>query len=690
MSYFRFDSQSDTCVGKFYSPAIVKLEKKCNSIASIKLQFKANHLELYYNDFDGNQPSLPNIDFVLLRFSLNDTDQLNYQLLESLSNPINNKNQFYNLSEKYPRIIYGSVLKEYSPDLISGNKATFYDLVLCLFDDLNNTDSELYQYNAKEAASARRAFEKSEIYRLIISKQRLFKTLYYLTLVKQTSVGKATGLNTYFQDFEIAFKAYLKDVSVGKIQEIIPAGKMGNKEWFYTPEKELLLLSKIHSEYLADDYNSKSLIRNTLLAKHDVIKTLNFGWQWAKWTIVILHSIAFVCFITVFAAWSFYGILFGGHILLSVGACSFILALIIAIISQWKFKLPNFSGALNIILPRILVAVSTGWFIMVASEEILKNQIDLNPIMVIVALITAFILTSVFLIGEVRQHSPYAKPCIPFLRMIIILVYTFNFAVLMGIVLHTLIVDGYVKNSKVYVDVVCEDTINSLQAQKNIHENYRDNLLFVQAANVISFSVLQKQDMVSKVFVKHEEDTIYYGIASNTKYNPDNSFINDFVLSYNNRVVAIKKSVYLQEICENANAQSAFQDSLINMIDKIQLVEYRAEYYRDTLISLILHNDKIFSSTVSKCEAILNIIDQKLLVFSNDSILMDKYTYKHSASADTNNGSTAKYHRYYMDIFIFGKWILYPYMLIFQVAVIMMISILGQLIISEKTTTEAL
>lgn len=673
--YFQNKSSSSSNAGEFVSP-FIWFDESIKEGRPILVQLTHHGIEFYFDYYDEKHSVSPHQSRVLLYIPIGDPQKTGYTLL-NIKDPKGVLKTRGNLAGY--RLHYGDVINNRKILEVPGFSAghTFFELLLCFFDDLNNHDSDLNKYSHKLAAYTRDKLNNCEVYELIQKKYSFYNDVKdYLESDKHIEKKK---------DLRVTYHIFLDEILKGKIEKWVPGYCMRKNNWFSTPEEEMEDLAGFDRIFGIDSDRFED-IQKALLAKHDVIKAMKLNTS-SLFFPFITNIIAAFLYFGVFIYWltNHYNTSFW---ILCAAFWLFFLGMIIHAIQQ-RLKLSMF-------LPRIIVSIATAWFILIASEEILKNQINTNKLTIIIGIPLIMMLLFVFIFAEIRQHSPYyvySKNSRLYGKTLLIIIYSFNFTISLGFILHPLIVDNYIKKSSVYENYIFGNSRDSLIRAKGEWEGYRNKLLAAQSSNMVAFSMIPTSELRS--FLSYNDSIRRFSVSGNsiTRDSKD-SLILIFIQTYNNKMQSLERvdSVLANEIISHSFPKVELKQISIQNLTK--------NNYLTSLAIPLSNNELKISDAINTCDTILENIGKKILLVNNIDTLVGYTTIKEGDTIKPGykigqyglQRYSTKVLRYETTIpFLPIKpVIIYPFLLIFQTLVVLLFAIIGQLIISDKTITESL
>jgi len=151
--YFQNISVSPSNAGKFSSP-FQWFDESTNLNVPVFVQLTHDGIEFYYDTYDKEHSVSPHQSKVILYIPIDDPQKTGYILL-NIKEPKGILRSRGNISGY--RLNYGDVINNRMMLELPGNLNghTFYELLLCFFDDLNNHNSDINKFSHKLAAYTR-------------------------------------------------------------------------------------------------------------------------------------------------------------------------------------------------------------------------------------------------------------------------------------------------------------------------------------------------------------------------------------------------------------------------------------------------------------------------------------------------------------------------------------------------------
>jgi len=656
--------------GEFVSP-FVWLDESTNLYVPVFVQLTHNGIEFYYDTYKKDHPVSPHQSKVILYIPIDDPQKTGYTLL-NIKEPkgvLKTRGDIFGY-----RLHYGDVLNNRQMLELPGssNGHTFYELLLCFFDDLNNRDSDINKYSHKLAAHTRDKLSHCEVYDLIRKKYSFYEDVKdYLD--SGLHIEKKNDLN-------ITYNIFLDEILGKKIEDWIPGYCMDEKNWFLTPEEELRDLAAFDKEFDIDKERFED-IQKALLAKHAVVKAMKL--KASSVLIPLISNIIAAClYLGVFIYWLTNR--YENSIWFLIAAFGvFTLGMIVHTVQQ--------GTKLSLFLPRIIVSIATAWFVLIASEEILKNQLNVDKLTIIIGIPLVMILLFVFVFAEIRQHSPYysyKKNSTLYGKTLLVIIYSFNFTVSLGFIAHPLVVDGYIKRSTVFESYIYSNDKDSLVMVKGEWESYRNKLLSAQSSNIVAFSMIPTQQLKSSLFFN---DSVK---SSTRNESSKKGIIKIFVQTYNNKILS------LQHVDSVLSKEIRLRNFKRVNLDQLKVQNIKIDNYSTAIAILLSNNELEISKAIISCDTILESIGKLLINASDVGSLIQYKTFQENITKKERKipskyrfqKDTDEILRYETTFAIASDrpFILYPLMLIFQTLIVLLLAIVGQLIISDKTVTQSL
>lgn len=555
------------------------------------------------------------------------------------------------------------------------------EVLLCLFHDLNSSESDLRRHTTADTiASILTRLNESEVYGYIWKKFAFYKALYdFETHYKHPDLR---------DELKVRYIEFLPKLLDEKIYDEIPVEHFHRKNWWLNPEEELDKLAEINKKYRIDDDSPKQ-IQNYFLKRHAVLNALKINAGSLFIPIIATSALAGLLFLINWICW-LNGIF--KHTTWIWGAGTFFFVSSLAMLAAKK----NF---INMIMPRIFVAILSVLFVIVGTEELFTRMIDVNASGVAITVALCLTVLIFFLLSESRQHSPAYKPSLHRMydiKITPILFHAFNFAnvLVLGLqlVIMPQIVDrsDYIK-SDIFVDKLCEIeyTLKDLEDfSKNVTEldQYHNSLLSIENTKTSGISSITVNDSI--------KTSLHLNLEN---YIPTLKQLREKNKEYKERL-ELNRYVYLKT------------KHLKPMIDK--RLETTEKSYEGKLESVI---DSI-QFTIKKGRALEDLHSQLTQYYremQQDSILKELCTYQPNT---TKILTTLPYSSHFSKVYkltynpkkviiikplksdcfsikLFkndDKILLYPTLMMMQICISLLFGIVGQLIISDKTVTEAL
>lgn len=680
-------------------------------------------IEFYIEIKDINKPVNLEYSEVIFEIPLEDPQETRQALL----NPDNIKGWLEIATENPKYVLYHTRHLPYRNFLeVPGypKRHTLYELILTFIYELNYSNGVFMKNQPELANEILVKLEKCGLYRLIRYKYR-----FYYSVHEWLDSGKA---NREEKKMKNTFNIYLNEIIDGSIQNEVPGRFMGKNYWFDIPEKELEYLAEVNNKFDIEPERNEH-IQKALLARHAVaaaLRTTNIN---SAITILLQFATA-TLYCSVIILW-FFNIYKYTFFLLLLGVILYISALSIQI-SQQK-------GKINTFLPRILVAIASGWFLFLVSDELITHPMTLSAENTISLLLFGLFILFMFIYAEVRNVSPYLshqnKGKIRS-KTFLIIVLTFNLTTTIGLFLHPVVVSNLVEKSPAMItqyNSAFNDHANTIIKV----EHYRDKLLLFQSSSSSSLLAMS-DDSLTQIINGNLLGLFNVSGHLSKGFKYDTNAIIALHQGYNNRIRLINEALSADSIL--LRALKGFDSLQARTFDTIPfpLKMNHSVPIKESIISKLSLNDKRINPSINLCELILSKLSKEKETVMEENYFLNLNTFQDSISfqpitIDSNpaklpnpqfkidissnkltegfykrigHGKNKKSqgtlsneksdkqtidndNKHYVCIQIKYKTFfirLFPQMLIFHVILIMLIGIVSSLIISERTVTESL
>ncbi len=509
-------------------------------------------------------------------------------------------------------------------------------LLLCLFDDLNNPLGDFRKYSPEITETVLSKLNESKIYKLIWRKYSFYRELYDYETSKHPE---------YYNRLKVLYAEYLPLLMDDVYYKEIPYKTLQKDDfWLQNPEQELEKLTEINKKYSIDDDSLKP-IQNYFLKRHAILNALKINAGNLFIPIIATSALAGLLFLINWICW-LNGIF--KHTTWIWGTGVFFFASSLILLATRK----NF---INMIMPRIFVAVLSILFVLVGAEELFTRMINVNTFGVAITAFLCLIIITFFLFSESRQHSPAYKvsihPKMYNIKIVPILVHAFNFANVLVLGLQLVVMpqmverSDYIKSNK-YADALskieytlkdCEEFYENVSKLEQYHDN----------PSLTNNSAIYKDRLELKNYIYL--DTLF-GSMLNERFK---------AIQYPSEVqVAIHKGQIIDSL-------RFILTHFYGTIQQYKILKEICTYQPNTTKLLATYP---FNSPFSKI--------YELTPEQEKVIIMIKPLKRDCFSFDLKNK--------------LGDKILFPALMMMQVCISLLLGIVGQLIISDKTVTEAL
>lgn len=597
-------------------------------------------------------------------------------------------------------------------------------------------------------------FSKSPVYEHVRGKLRESMVYRVLCAKIQYALYHFEGGKHQSKDeFSFKTRTYADLLMDKKMNEIIPRSYFYESLWFHNPEAELGFIvgenASVKKELQMDDH-LLGRIRDFFFQKHAVFRAMRTTPR--KWHVWIY--VAYLVIITVFSIVATCCLLhfdrepqlvvgfFFKHIVFWFYLCvgSLLILLLLAVVSK----------SLNVFMPRVLVALSIGWLTAFISEDLIKSQIEIGFHFTAIACVCVLLLIALLLFGEAKQHSPYYLSMSGLARLVNretnvnwikkrwlnfraffkwlcisvrpsswkimpVFVHSYFWAITMGVLMQFALYEGLLEKSEalseIVYDQVFDDAENYIMHLSNFKESltsYRQDLdgVFrtaavsgvVKGAKTIDFISAEpffgpnfKSSCKTKVArISSKMDSI--GVAV-IRIDSHGDVIEDLLDSLSFKTVTyreIEKKV--DSLCVYVNlinttgSSVGFEDNVNQQLHCLDRIIAAVEEDIQSMSQFISENDN-YQELISWSDH--DVVSLPKAPYSMESVLIRNAKQHYLCrkvrmfwiKKDEEQGTLIKLRN---DIRLF------PRMLIFHALIVLIISFVGQLIVSDKTVTEPL
>ena len=580
------------------------------------------------------------------------------------------KNYILSVTTEYPYYFTQKSLNDFHfPEL-----KVIHRLLLCLFDELNNSGSDINKYSPKVSFQIKLRLEKSSVYQLIRKKYNFYKVLFE---------WKVDNIQSKEGDVKAFYNVYLDVIIKDEIAKIIPDQNFSSGNWFQNPEKEMEHLVQSNLKYSIDKTSEKNM-QNFFLKKHAALNAwslLGTGW---KWIFFILQASTFLSFLLVWVSW-FSNDYLNTDLLLLFGVSTFSISFGILLREN-----------INLILPRILIAMTLVLYAIVGSEVILKNQLFVDQNLIKVLALCGLILLYYFIYFECRQHSKYYqafhwKGLYQF-KIIPVLAYSFNSAVLLVILSHLFVTATFIENSNTMYNNKFIENFNKLDSVRYQYVSYKETIVKAREQCAFSIFLITGQDITNAKLVDATLRIRHIASLKEEEFNKE--LINQNIYKYNNlrKELMISDSLLIKDITSRELWKKFSSLQNFNNSEKQKKTILNYENIRAVIDSLSIDFSRL-NSAYSTCTIVSNSLDKTYKEFKNQKSLESLLTYTKNKKENKSNLPDYGFHYDQKHVYILKTFFdknIYPKMLMLQVIIIMLVGLIGQLIISDKTVTEPL
>ncbi len=647
----------------------------------VKVKIKKDAIDFFANDDNPSHSVLVRRQEHLFTIPLENPERTDYFLLN-----IRELDKKIAIKYKTPqyKLFYASHIPDREVLEAPGrfDLTSIHEVLLCLFYELSNPGSDINRFSPVNALAARERLEKSAVFQLIRRKFDFYKALY--------EWEEARELDHKFSELKVSYHEFLSVLLQNVVTREIPVNRLASGNWFRNPEAELEDLAKLNIKHSIDRESDED-IQKFFLTKHAVINAIGMQSPVNLKVQVAGQLFTFIVFLTVFFLWL--GKIFEAtDILILIGLGSFFLTMIAGAVLNQR---------LSLYLPRVIVAVSSAWFLIIASEDLMKNQMAVPYWIIAGMLPLVILLLSLFIYSECRQHSPYYR-ILNFMgayniKILPIIIFTFNFAMVFGIIAQLLVSDAMINNSQTLQENVYSKEFDSLNIYLAKYQWYSKKLNRAEQSRTLVYSFFTSAEKNDSEFMNNQLSKPDKKGGLFAHLNTYNKVRNDLIIVDSDKeikyVFSIKKcSNYFQFEKDKYKSVSPDVASLRNLWKDLEsdgIVLYRSDSICNILIdelNEIYYNYRNYDS---------------LIILSTFDITYDHKPNKYSPdygfhydpdSTKENIVSLVPFYSFQKKHFKsnISKFRLFPRMLMFQVLVVMSLALIAQLIVSDKSVTEPL
>jgi len=462
--YFQLLHTDYPDLNNYYSLFYESSECKKN----ILIHLKHNEISVYKDD-ENLENSLVWQKEDVFTLNMADSDELDQFFLEVKKTGFSELDIYKSKPEYY--IKYASLFSQ-KKLFKSKTKNSSIEFLLCLIEDIFDTNSEFNKHNPEECKDYRQLLTQSKVFEYINKKRMFYRSLYnyqqtYSSNFPPKRKDSSKPSTDFFTLLRKNYYKYLELLLKNEMTVHISPEIFDTDEWFLLdPEQELIALSKFEKEFGIDE-SSLLKIQNYLLTKHDIRGALNAGNRRFKINPFILQSISFTFFIFIALSW-LCSWQTNVEILFTVGTLSSWASMFMALKSN-KIR-TNY----NMVLFRLIVSIISSWLIIIALVDFLKFFINMDEVSYYTLLIVLPLITMLAIFLEVFLSSPYQikmNKKLILQKVISVFIYVFNVSFIFGLFFSALIIPGYMndnneilnqnqylKSEMVFVDSILSNT----------------------------------------------------------------------------------------------------------------------------------------------------------------------------------------------------------------------------------------
>lgn len=593
----------------------------------VQVKLKSNAVDFSYVKLDMEHPIHPEVVIPWFSVDLEESEHTDFFLQHA--HEFEKKVSVEKNSNFHIHYFWGVDNKKFLKNEPFIQSLSVRHILLCLFDDLNNPSGHFRKYSPEMTDAVLNKLNESSVYKLIWRKYSFYRELYdYETSGKHP-------------EYYVLYAEYLPLLMDDTYYKEIPYKTLQKDDfWLQNPEQELDRLAAINKKHGIDD-DSIVQIQNYFLKRHAVLNALKINAGSFFIPIIATSVLAASFFLINWICW-LSDVFKHTTWIWGTGVLFFILSL--AILPKKNF--------INMIMPRIFVAVLSILFVIVGTEELFTSMIGVNTLGVIITTFLCLIILSFFLFSESRQHSPAYKPSLHRMydiKITPILIHAFNFANVLVLGLQLVIMPKVVDRSDYVKSDAFAKNISTIEHTLDDCEEFSKNVAKFKLYPTESAKYEERLKLEKYIFLnKHLGSTINKKLESSI-YPEDKSNNVTKLIYYNS------KGQIVDDLHSDLLSFYGFilQDSILK-----EICTYQPNP------DVIYKDHPPYDST---------FYSEYQLGYEPENVIMIRPLKSDCFSFDLSD-----------------KILLYPRLMIMQVCISLLLGIVGQLIISDKTVTEAL
>lgn len=636
----------------------------------------------------------PVIDKVIFSLPLENAARIDNFLL-NISNSNYSDFEVLKLQDEHENVIGNISYTDFIPninclfDAASKVRATNIEILLSFFKELWNPESPFYIHDKSHAEKILSTIKESRVYQFI---EKKFQFYFSLSL----HVIDGSLKNRLFEErMTTNYNEFVDFLLKNDINDFIKPEHYNEDNWFLDPEREIFFLAEWNRK-LQINTSMQVPIQKYLLHKHNTLTASRIS-DPRFWKIpVFLHAFSFFLFLACFWNWLNNQAEYSVGLLLA-GGISYGAAILMTFLFQKN---------INLFMPRLMVTLLSSWLLVAGVSELVEAQILINNRLIAFSYLFILLVLMASVFAEVKHFSPYYKSFngldIHNIKILPILVFAFNTSVVIGVVLHLLLINSIIRNSNTLSQKVFKQEIQDQIV--DIRNAYDEYSVALKKFSSNSLTYLNSYSSTN-VTLEMKNDSILWVRSTAKSKNID--VLND---SYNHLINSVKFDTLNSTLYKDlksyicTNRKRTFLDSIRSFGSKhLNTESINVGINFDTAGKIIKDNlyhamalDTFFFNRARRIDSLLTIYTgevelNKKLFFNSDiekeakkSKLADslfyQFSYRSYRSAAIPVNST----------FIGEERYVYTDMLMIQVIVVMALGIIGQLIISSTTITEAI
>lgn len=674
-----FDIESTDIYESVFS--IQQLTEKGEKTYPVQVKLKSNAIDFSFVKEDIDNPIRPEVIMPWFSVDLQESEHTDFFLQHTAD--YEERISVVNNPDFQIHFFWGIENKDFLKNKKFINFISIRQVLLCLFEDLNNDSGDFRKYSPEATDKVLEKLNRSTVYKLIWRKYSFYRELHDFEITKHPE---------YKNRLQVLYAEYLPNLLDDVYYKEIPVKSLQSDDfWLQNPEQELETLARINKKHQIDE-DSLVAIQNLFLKKHAMLNALRIKAGDLFIPIIGTSILACLLFIVTWICW-LNDVFKHTTWIWGAGVFFFVSSLLLLLVTKKNF--------INMIMPRILVAILSVLFVMIGAEELITSMIDINAFGVTATAFLSLLILIFFLFSESRQHSPVYKVSLHLkmynIKIVPILLHAFNLANVFVLGLQLVVMPHIVDRSDFIKSDIFAEKLREIEYtlsdceeySKNVAEldQYHNSLLSIGNSRTGGFSTLKINDSTTTNLRVNLENYIPTLKQLREKYKKYKERLELGRYIYLNKHLDSMVNKSWETITKNSYKEPE------NVLDSIQIAITKGRGVDDLHFQLTHFYRAIQQDSILK----------EICIYQPD-------TTKISATAPFNSPFSKEFKLTYkpknviiikplksdcFSIRLFNdktndKILLYPALMMMQVCISLLLGIVGQLIISDRTVTEAL